>query len=272
MVAQELVTVDDSQPPPIETEETSTSTGEPYEYYQPRDTIPEPGTELLFTHQGPIPQNRQRTPTPSQPSSSPPHGSKSSLGGIVVVLDRIDLERESVGTEKTETFIKEEPIDVDEEEERVETERQRERAEKEREKEKAEKEREKERLLKEKEKERLEKEKEQREREQKERDRHERQERHNLNLVNLSTSLPASPRSPSVRADKKVHTPEPASSKHGGHSKHQRAAPEPIKATAGLASTLLTATAAIAGKKSKHINLNSDDDEDDDDDEELMDI
>ena len=48
-LAKGLVTVDDSLPPPIETEIYNPDS--PYEL-QPRDTVPEPGTELLFTRQG----------------------------------------------------------------------------------------------------------------------------------------------------------------------------------------------------------------------------
>jgi hypothetical protein len=246
--ALEVVTVDDSVTPPAEKEDFDMNL--PFEY-QPRDAVPEPGTDLLFCRQGPLPQNSNSVVPSSLRSPSPAIATaKSPLGGVVV-LDRIDRERDKEKEnkkEKAESFLVKEKERVEREKEKVAKERQ---------------EREKERIEKEKEKERAEKE--QREREQKERDRHERQERHNLNLLSLSTSLPASPRSPSLRGEKKVPVPEAVPSKLGSQSK-----PPP-----SLASTLLTATAAIAGKKSKHINLNSDDDDDDDDlddDEELMDI
>jgi len=231
--------------------------------YQDQDKVPDYGDHSIFTQppDAVLSPAESRTPPPASPAPrapefmgrSSPNNLSRQIGGIVL-LDRVDLEKENEKLEKEKAAQREKEKAAQREKELKEKERQ--------ERDRIRQELERERL------DRLERERQ----EQKERQRHEhtyrelqqpatpKERRERQPFQQSPVSVPSSPSTP--RPEKKSGQAD------AGMLMKVTQAKQPLS----LASTLITATAAIAGKKSKHINLNSDNEDDDEDDEELMDI
>lgn len=224
--------------------DTDSETYLPLEY-QSQDKVPDYGDHSVFARRPEIlhahsSRRKEKSPVPSRSHRNRLPSSLSREIGGIVLLDRVDPVKRTEKLEKEKAEQRERDV---REKERQERDRIRQELDRERT----------ERLERERAEQRERERQEQKER-QKERERMEQlKERERRHHVHHSPLLPSSPYM--LRQDKKTETPKTV----------------PIKQPPSLASTLITATAAMAGKKNQHIILNSDE-EDDEDEEELMDI